>query len=253
MYGGFVRGIGPRYCPSIEDKVVRFQDKERHQLFLEPESRFYDDIYIQGFSTSMPYDVQEEMVHSLKGLENAKILKYAYAIEYDAIDPLEMQPSLENKKLETKIEKISSDSEFTTAMMEMQIDKLLDKKFKSLEKLQDYYISLFKRKSEDEQHLSLAISKLMDKNLFSEYEKHIKIMSYNDKFDMRIAIGQKKLLKKLIKQNHKHSIKLHKCSRKQDKCKHKEEVQNKKKEISVELKKHSLFSRLKLFFKNLFK
>ncbi|MBQ8472864.1 MAG: tRNA uridine-5-carboxymethylaminomethyl(34) synthesis enzyme MnmG [Bacilli bacterium] len=97
MYGGFVRGIGPRYCPSIEDKVVRFQDKERHQLFLEPESRFYDDIYIQGFSTSMPYDVQEEMVHSLKGLENAKILKYAYAIEYDAIDPLEMQPSLENK------------------------------------------------------------------------------------------------------------------------------------------------------------
>ena len=97
MYGGFVRGVGPRYCPSIEDKVVRFQDKERHQLFLEPESRFYDDIYIQGFSTSMPYDVQEEMVHSLKGLENAKILKYAYAIEYDAIDPLEMQPSLENK------------------------------------------------------------------------------------------------------------------------------------------------------------
>ena len=97
MYGGYVQGVGPRYCPSIEDKVVRFSDKERHQLFLEPESRFYDDIYIQGFSTSMPYDVQEEMVHSLKGLENAKILKYAYAIEYDAIDPLEMKPSLENK------------------------------------------------------------------------------------------------------------------------------------------------------------
>lgn len=97
MYGGYVQGVGPRYCPSIEDKVVRFSDKERHQLFLEPESRFYDDIYIQGFSTSMPYDIQEEMVHSLKGLENAKILKYAYAIEYDAIDPLEMKPSLENK------------------------------------------------------------------------------------------------------------------------------------------------------------
>ena len=97
MYGGYVQGVGPRYCPSIEDKVVRFSDKERHQLFLEPESRFYDDIYIQGFSTSMPYDVQDEMVHSLKGLENAKILKYAYAIEYDAIDPLEMKPSLENK------------------------------------------------------------------------------------------------------------------------------------------------------------
>ena len=97
MYGGYVQGVGPRYCPSIEDKVVRFSDKERHQLFLEPESRYYDDIYIQGFSTSMPYDVQDEMVHSLKGLENAKILKYAYAIEYDAIDPLQMKVSLENK------------------------------------------------------------------------------------------------------------------------------------------------------------
>ena len=100
MYGGYVHAVGPRYCPSIEDKVVRFADKERHQLFLEPESRYYDDIYIQGFSTSMPYDIQELMVHSLPGLENAKILKYAYAIEYDAIDPLEMKASLENKILE---------------------------------------------------------------------------------------------------------------------------------------------------------
>ena len=100
MYGGYVRGVGPRYCPSIEDKVVRFADKERHQLFLEPESRFYDDIYLQGFSTSMPHEIQEEMVHSLVGLEHAKILKYAYAIEYDAIDPLEMKKSLENKILE---------------------------------------------------------------------------------------------------------------------------------------------------------
>ena len=100
MYGGYVTGIGPRYCPSIEDKVVKFNDKERHQLFLEPESIYYDDIYLQGFSTSMPYEVQEKMVHSLKGLENAKILKYAYAIEYDAIDPLEMKPSLENKIIE---------------------------------------------------------------------------------------------------------------------------------------------------------
>ncbi len=100
MYGGYVHGIGPRYCPSIEDKVVRFSDKERHQLFLEPESRFYDDIYLQGFSTSMPHEIQEEMVHSLVGLEHAKILKYAYAIEYDAIDPLEMKKNLENKILE---------------------------------------------------------------------------------------------------------------------------------------------------------
>ena len=100
MYGGIAEGIGPRYCPSIEDKVVRFKDKERHQLFLEPESIYYDDIYIQGFSTSMPEDVQELMVHSLPGLENAKILKYAYAIEYDAIDPLQLKQSLETKIIE---------------------------------------------------------------------------------------------------------------------------------------------------------
>ena len=100
MYGGFVQGIGPRYCPSIEDKVVRFADKEKHQLFLEPESKFYDDIYLQGFSTSMPHYVQEEMVHSLPGLENAIINKYAYAIEYDAIDPRQLKRSLETKIIE---------------------------------------------------------------------------------------------------------------------------------------------------------
>jgi len=99
MYGGLddVTGVGPRYCPSIEDKVTRFKDKEKHQLFLEPESLYYDDIYLQGFSTSMPYDIQEEMVHSLPGLENAKILKYAYAIEYDAIYPTQLNQSLETK------------------------------------------------------------------------------------------------------------------------------------------------------------
>lgn len=99
MYGALddIKGIGPRYCPSIEDKVVRFADKERHQLFLEPESRFYDDIYLQGFSTSMPPEVQEKMVHSLPGLENAKILKYGYAIEYDAIYPTQLNPTLETK------------------------------------------------------------------------------------------------------------------------------------------------------------
>ena len=102
MYGGLndVTGVGPRYCPSIEDKIVRFADKERHQLFLEPESLYYDDIYLQGFSTSMPHDVQELMVHSLPGLENAKILKYAYAIEYDAIDALQLKTSLETKIVE---------------------------------------------------------------------------------------------------------------------------------------------------------
>jgi len=102
MYGGLsdIKGVGPRYCPSIEDKIVRFTDKERHQLFLEPESIYYDDIYIQGFSTSMPKDVQEKMVHSLPGLENAIINKYAYAIEYDAIDSKQLKQSLETKVIE---------------------------------------------------------------------------------------------------------------------------------------------------------
>ena len=102
MYGGLddITGIGPRYCPSIEDKIVRFKDKEKHQLFLEPESLYYDDIYLQGFSTSMPKDVQEQMVHSLPGLENAVINKYAYAIEYDAIYPTQLKRSLETKIIE---------------------------------------------------------------------------------------------------------------------------------------------------------
>ena len=101
MYGALddIKGIGPRYCPSIEDKVVRFSDKERHQLFIEPESRYYDDMYLQGFSTSMPPEIQEQMVHSLPGFENAKILKYGYAIEYDAIYPTQLNASLETKIL----------------------------------------------------------------------------------------------------------------------------------------------------------
>ena len=101
MYGGLddITGVGPRYCPSIEDKMVRFSDKEKHQLFLEPESLYYNDIYLQGFSTSMPKKIQEKMVHSLPGLENAKILRYAYAIEYDAIYPTQVKPNLETKVL----------------------------------------------------------------------------------------------------------------------------------------------------------
>lgn len=100
MYSGLVKGVGPRYCPSIEDKLVRFADKERHQIFLEPESEELDTTYIQGFSTSMPHEVQNEMLKSLPGLEHCVIAKYAYAIEYDAIDPLQMKPSLESKVIE---------------------------------------------------------------------------------------------------------------------------------------------------------
>ena len=102
MYGGLddIEGIGPRYCPSIEDKVVRFADKEKHQLFLEPESLYFDDMYLQGFSTSMPIDIQDKMVHSLPGLEKAKILKYGYAIEYDSVYPTQLKSSLETKLIE---------------------------------------------------------------------------------------------------------------------------------------------------------
>ena len=100
MYSGEIKGIGPRYCPSIETKIVRFSDKERHQIFLEPETRENSEIYVQGMSTSMPKDIQHMMIESVKGLENAKFLKYAYAIEYDSIDPLELYASLESKKID---------------------------------------------------------------------------------------------------------------------------------------------------------
>lgn len=100
MYGGVVEGVGPRYCPSIEDKVVRFKDKERHQIFYEPESLELDEQYIQGFSTSMPVEIQDKMIRLLPGLQNCEVIRYAYAIEYDAIDPLELWPSLETKLVE---------------------------------------------------------------------------------------------------------------------------------------------------------
>lgn len=94
---GEIKGIGPRYCPSIETKIVRFADKDRHQLFLEPESLTTAEIYIQGFSTSMPTSVQEQMIHSVKGLEKAEIMRDSYAIEYDCIDPQQLSLSLESK------------------------------------------------------------------------------------------------------------------------------------------------------------
>ena len=100
MYSGLVKGIGPRYCPSIEDKVVKFSDKPQHQIFLEPESKEMNSIYVQGFSTSLPRDVQELMTHTLPGFEHCIIKKYAYAIEYDAIDPIQMKPSFESKIIE---------------------------------------------------------------------------------------------------------------------------------------------------------
>ena len=100
MYSGHIHGTGPRYCPSIEDKLVRFSDKERHQLFVEPVGRDTEELYIQGFSTSLPTDVQYAMLRSLQGFENAEIMRYAYAIEYDCIDPTQLYATLECKTLE---------------------------------------------------------------------------------------------------------------------------------------------------------
>lgn len=99
MYGGQIHGTGPRYCPSIEDKIVRFADKERHQLFVEPCGKDTEEMYIQGLSTSMPTWLQEEMLHTLPGFENAEIMRYAYAIEYDCIDPTQLLPTLEFKEI----------------------------------------------------------------------------------------------------------------------------------------------------------
>ena len=99
MFTGEITGIGPRYCPSIESKIVKFADKERHQLFLEPEALSTNEFYIQGASTSLPANVQNEMYASIKGLENAQIMRNAYAIEYDCIDSLELKPTLEHKKI----------------------------------------------------------------------------------------------------------------------------------------------------------
>ncbi|NQL66060.1 tRNA uridine-5-carboxymethylaminomethyl(34) synthesis enzyme MnmG [Streptococcus suis] len=99
MFSGIVKGIGPRYCPSIEDKIVRFSDKERHQLFLEPEGRNTDEIYVQGLSTSLPEDVQQDLIHSIKGLENAQMMRTGYAIEYDMVMPHQLRATLETKKI----------------------------------------------------------------------------------------------------------------------------------------------------------
>ncbi|GIO20151.1 tRNA uridine 5-carboxymethylaminomethyl modification enzyme MnmG [Oceanobacillus oncorhynchi subsp. incaldanensis] len=99
MYSGMKRGTGPRYCPSIEDKIVRFNDKPRHQIFLEPEGRNTEEVYVQGLSTSLPESVQHEMVKSVPGLENAEIMRAGYAIEYDAVVPTQLWPTLETKRL----------------------------------------------------------------------------------------------------------------------------------------------------------
>lgn len=99
LYNGTIGGVGPRYCPSVESKIVLFKDKDRHQIFIEPEGADTSEMYVQGLSTSMPYDIQDKMVASVVGLENAKIMRYGYAIEYDCLDPTELYPTLESKSI----------------------------------------------------------------------------------------------------------------------------------------------------------
>src|SRR5262249_10286056 len=99
LFNGQIRGIGPRYCPSLEDKIVRFPDKERHQIFLEPEGVDSPEIYVNGFSMSLPRDVQADLVHALPGLEDAVLLRPAYAVEYAFIQPTELRRSLETKRV----------------------------------------------------------------------------------------------------------------------------------------------------------
>ena len=100
LFGGQIEGVGPRYCPSIEDKVNRFADKKRHQLFIEPEGLYTEEMYIQGMSSSLPEDVQEEFYKTIEGLEHLEIVRPAYAIEYDCIDPLDLKVNLENRHIE---------------------------------------------------------------------------------------------------------------------------------------------------------
>lgn len=100
MANGIIKGIGPRYCPSIETKIVRFPDKERHQLFIEPEGLHTNEMYVQGMSTSLPMDVQVEFLHTIPGLENAKVMRAGYAIEYDCLDPMQLKPTLELKAID---------------------------------------------------------------------------------------------------------------------------------------------------------
>ena len=163
MYSGVVKGVGPRYCPSIEDKLVRFSDKPRHLLFLEPESLSMDTTYVQGFSTSLPRDVQEKMTHTLPGFENCIIKKYAYAIEYDAIDPIQMMPSLESKIIENLF---TAGQVNGTSGYEEAAGQGILAGINAVQKLNDKKPIIFKR---DEAYIGVLIDDLTTKGTLEPY------------------------------------------------------------------------------------
>ena len=122
MYSGMIKGTGPRYCPSIEDKFVRFNDKPRHQLFLEPEGRNTNEVYVQGLSTSLPEHVQRQMLETIPGLEKADMMRAGYAIEYDAIVPTQLWPTLETKMIKNLY---TLDKSMVLQVMKKRLDKVL--------------------------------------------------------------------------------------------------------------------------------
>ena len=122
MFSGMIKGTGPRYCPSIEDKIVRFNDKPRHQIFLEPEGRNTDEVYVQGLSTSLPEDVQQQILQTIPGFENAEMMRAGYAIEYDAIVPTQLMANIETKKIKNLY--TAGQINGTSAMKKLQVKEL---------------------------------------------------------------------------------------------------------------------------------